>query len=146
MRRVFVDSSVLFAAAYSNRGYARDLIILGIREQVKLIISSLVIEETSRNLAEIAPELVPDLERIFVSVAFEMVNPSKEAVVSAAGLVALKDAPILAAARLAKVDILVTLDKRHLLDRPQLEEFSGARILKPKQAYEWILTSIRGDE
>jgi predicted nucleic acid-binding protein len=146
MRRIFLDSSVLFAGAYSNKGYARDLIVLGIREQVNLCISSLVIEETRRNLAYIAPEIVLDLERIFELVAFEVINPSKNAVISATGLVALKDAPILAAARLAKVDILVTLDKRHLLDRPELEVFIGARILRPKQSYEWILSVDIGGE
>lgn len=59
MKRLFIDSSVLFTAAYSEKGYARDLILAGIR---------------------------------------------------------------LAAARLANVGALVTLDKRHLLGRPELEK------------------------
>jgi len=139
MKQVFIDSSVLFAAAYSDKGYARDLIIIGIREQAHLVISSLVMQETRRNLADFAPETLPALERIYELVGFEVVNPSKQAVLEAAKLVALKDAPILAAAKSAKVDILATLDKRHLLDRPELESFIAARILRPKEAYKWIV-------
>jgi len=139
MKRVFIDSSVLFAAAYSEKGFARDLIITGIREQAHLVISSLVMEETRRNLADFAPETLPALERIFELASFEVVNPSKQGVLEAAKWVALKDAPILAAAKSAKVDILATLDKRHLLDRPELESFIAARILRPKEAYEWIM-------
>ena len=139
MRRVFVDSSVLFSAVYSDRGFARDLVMLGVRERVRLVISSLVKEETKRNLAGFAPEALPFLEHIFEWAPFEIVDPSKAAVLEAAGLVALKDAPILAAGRAAHVDALVTLDKRHLLDRPELENYIAARIIRPKDACEWIL-------
>jgi predicted nucleic acid-binding protein len=82
---------------------------------------------------------LPALERIFGLVGFDVVTPSKQVVLEAAKLVALKDAPILAAAKFAKVDILATLDKRHLLDRPELESFIASRILRPKEAYEWIV-------
>jgi predicted nucleic acid-binding protein len=139
MKQVFIDSRVLFAAAYSDKGFARDLIITGIREQAHLVISALVMDETRRNLADFAPETLPALERIFELASFEVVNPSKPGVLEAAKWVALKDAPILAAAKSAKVDVLATLDKRHLLDRPELERFIAARILRPKEAYEWIL-------
>ena len=139
MKQVFIDSSVLFAAVYSSRGYARDLLILGVREQTLLIISSLVKEETTRNLASFAPETIALLEHIFEWVPFEIVDPSRDAIIEAANLVALKDAPILAAAKAAKAGALVTLDKRHLLDRPELEGFIAAQILRPKEACEWIL-------
>jgi predicted nucleic acid-binding protein len=140
MKRVFIDSSVMFAAMYSDKGYAHDLIMMGVREQLQLVISSLVMEETHRNLAGFAPETLPVLERIFALALFDIVNPPKDVVIEAAGLVALKDAPILAAAKIARVSILITLDKRHLLDRPELEKFITAKILRPKEAYEWVLS------
>ena len=74
MKRVFIDSSVLFAAAYSNKGYARDLILLGIQKKLQLVISTLVIEETRRNLADFAPETIPALEEIFDSISITEVN------------------------------------------------------------------------
>ncbi|MEW5873375.1 MAG: hypothetical protein AB1894_29210 [Chloroflexota bacterium] len=139
MKRVFIDSSALFSAVYSSRGYARDLLLLGVREQTLLIISSLVKEETTRNLAGFAPETTTLLEHIFEWVPFEVVDPPRHAIIEAANLVALKDAPILAAAKAASVNALVTLDQRHLLDRPELEVFIAAQILRPKEACEWIL-------
>lgn len=140
MKRVFIDSSVLFSAVYSSCGYARDLLLLGVREQTILIISSLVKEETKRNLAGFAPETLPMLEKIFEWIPFEIINPSKSAVTEAADVVALKDAPILAAAKAASVGALVSLDKRDLLDKPELEVFISAKIFRPKEAYEWILS------
>ncbi len=57
--KVFVDSSVLMAAAISGTGAARDLILAGLRGQFTLQISSLVLEETERNLADKAPAALP---------------------------------------------------------------------------------------
>jgi len=140
MKRVFIDSSVLFAAAYSNKGYARDLILLGIQKKLQLVISTLVIEETRRNLADFAPETIPALEEIFELIPFEIADPTIEEVLEAANQVVIKDAPILASAKLGHVDILATLDKRHFLDHPELEEFLAGKILKPIDAYKLILT------
>jgi hypothetical protein len=53
---------------------------------------------------------------------------------AAAERVALKDAPIEAAACKAKVDLLVTLDKKHLLGKPALAKYVGAEIVAPKEA------------
>ncbi|MDD2695891.1 MAG: hypothetical protein PHD58_08195, partial [Anaerolineales bacterium] len=55
-------------------------------------------------------------------------------VLSAAKQVALKDAPIVAAAKKGEVDLLVTLDKKHLLEKPALAKFVGAEIVTPKEA------------
>jgi len=56
MQRLFVDSSVLFAAAYSRTGHARDLILMAVRGEITLVVSHLVLDETRRNLTESAPE------------------------------------------------------------------------------------------
>jgi hypothetical protein len=56
--KVFIDSSVLFAAAYSARGSARDLLIAPMQGHLSLVISSLALEETERSLAQSAPNLV----------------------------------------------------------------------------------------
>jgi predicted nucleic acid-binding protein len=138
MLRVFVDSSVLFSAAYSNKGHARDLILMAARDEIRLVISPLVIEETRRNLADFAPEVLPALEQVFDSIDFETFNPTRDEVVEAAKLVAFKDAPILAAVLLSRVDIFVTLDQKHLLDKPELERFAKCPILRPIDTYRRI--------
>jgi AbrB family looped-hinge helix DNA binding protein len=55
-KSVFLDSSVLYAAAFSPTGPARRLILKGFAGHITLSISDLVIAETQRNLAKNVPE------------------------------------------------------------------------------------------
>ncbi len=134
MSRVFLDSSVLFSAAYSRHGHAYDLLLMGVRGEITLLASQLVLNETRRNLADHAPDKLDLLNLALEQIPFELVRPTRREVAAAAKRVALKDAPIVAAARKAKVDFLVTLDKKHLLGRPALEAFARAAIVTPKDA------------
>ena len=52
MKRFFIDSSVLFSAAYSPRGNARNIILVAVRNELTAVISKLVIDETTRNMIE----------------------------------------------------------------------------------------------
>jgi predicted nucleic acid-binding protein len=99
MKRLFLDSSVLFSAAYSSRGHARDLILMGIRREIVIVISRLVIDETRMNLGEKAPDKLYLLDTIVENVPFEVVRPTKREVIASMRKVELKDAPIIAAAR-----------------------------------------------
>lgn len=141
MKRLFIDSSVLFAAAYSRTGHARDLILMAVRGEILLVISQLVLEETRRNLAESAPEHLAILDYVTAGIPFELVRPTKREVMGAAKRIVLKDAPILAGARKAGVDYLVTLDKKHLLGKPELAEYVRAPILTPQEAFERLTQS-----
>ena len=144
MKRLFIDSSGLFSAAYSARGHARDLIIMAGREEVILVVSPLVLEETRRNLEESAPETVPLFDLLVQTIPFEIVQPTKEEVLDAARVVVLKDAPIVAAAKSSRADLLVTLDRKHLLDKPLIIQYLGFEILTPKKAYErWSHTRFQ---
>lgn len=134
MKRIFLDSSVLFSAAYSHRGHSRDLILMAIREEIIVVSSQMVIDETRHNLAEDAPDKLLFLEYVVENIPFVFVEPTKREVLSAAKQVALKDAPIVAAAKKGEVDLLVTLDKKHLLEKPALAKFVGAEIVTPKEA------------
>ncbi|MCL4490021.1 MAG: PIN domain-containing protein [Chloroflexi bacterium] len=140
MTRVFLDSSVLFSAAYSIHGHAHDLIMLGIREEITIVTSQMVFDETQRNLFESAPEKLTAFDLIIANVHFEFVRPLKRDVLAATKHVALKDAPIVAAARKAKVEFLVTLDKKHLLNRPDLARYVRAAIVTPKEAIERLVS------
>jgi predicted nucleic acid-binding protein len=138
MIRLFIDSSVLFSAAYSSRGHSRDLLMMAAREEVILVISPLVVNETRRNLSESAPAIVHLFDLIIKTIPFEFVQPTKEEVLDAAKYAVLKDAPILAAARIAQIEMLVTLDKKHLLGKPELETYLGKRIVAPKEAVTYL--------
>lgn len=130
--KVFVDTSVLFAATYSATGYARDLIRLGLQGKVILVISDDVLEEVKRNLADKAPGKLGVFTSQIEGAIFEVVgDPTRDEVLAAATYTVLKDAPIVAAAIKAQVDYLVTYDHKHLLDRPEVAEKSGLRIVTP---------------
>ena len=139
MIRIFVDSSVLFAAAYSSRGFSRDIILKGVKEDIKLVVSKLVFAEVALNLEKDAKDKLYLLEFIKEFVPFEFVRATKKDVLSAAKYVELKDAPIVAAAKKAGVDLLVTLDRKHLLGKPEISKFIKAQIVTPKEAVEIIL-------
>lgn len=134
MMRIFMDSSVIFSAAYSPRGHSRDLLRAAMRGEIELVMSPTVLEETRRNLAESAPRATPYLEFVLANLAIEVVRPTKKDVMAAAEHTAMKDAPIAAAAKRAGVEMLVTLDKKHLLGKPDLARFIGANIVTPKEA------------
>ena len=134
MTRLFFDSSALFAGVHSIRGHAHDLLRLASRGVITLVVSQYVLKETRRNLAASVPESLIFLDLIVKNVPFELIQPSKRNVLAAARYVALKDAPIVAAARKAGVDFLVTLDKKRLLGKPDLAKYVRAEIITPKEA------------
>ena len=138
MIRAFIDASVLFAASLSPTGASREIIRQAVRGKVTLVASKLVYEEAERNLADQAPEALPAFHQFLGTVPFEMVRPSKRQVLQAAQYSALKDAPIVAAAKRAQVDYLVSLDRRHLVGVPEVAQRSGLKIVLPSELLEKI--------
>ena len=134
MVRIFLDASVIFSGCYSTRGFSHDLILMAVRGDYDLVCSELVVEEARRNLARTSEEYVLFLDFVLVNIPIEYVRPTKRQVVAAASHVAQKDAPIVAAAKRAKVDFLVSLDKKHLLGKPELAEYTEVEVVTPKVA------------
>ena len=112
---VFVDSSVLFAAALSASGSARDLIVQATHGRIALFVSLLVWQETQRNLAAKAPRGLPFFQAVQAAAMAQVVNPPTSLVQRVARVVAVKDAPIVAGAITAKATYLATYDRKHLL-------------------------------
>ncbi len=131
--RIFIDSSVLFAAALSARGPARELFTQFAIGRCHLLITDLVLEETRRNLAKKGPLSLPALEEFLSSSGLETLrDPPIDRVVEVAGLVELKDAPIVAGALQAKAAFLATHDARHLLQKAeQIRATFGLEVLSP---------------
>lgn len=142
MKRCFVDSSVLYSAFYSTRGHSHDLLQMAARAEVQLVVSEYVTEETRRNISYNIPEQAWYFDVVLARVPLEYVQPSVRAVQRAAELVVLKDAPIIAAARQAGVDFLVTLDKKHLLGKPKLADYARTAIVTPREAIEQLTRPI----
>lgn len=139
MNRVFVDASVLFAAADSPSGGSREIIRRGLQRELVLVISDFAIEEARRNLTAKRPDAVPALESVLEAVPFTIVDATTRQVRAAAAYTELKDAPIVAAAKRARVQYLVSLDRKHLVGNATIEQRSGLRIVLPKT----LLTALR---
>jgi predicted nucleic acid-binding protein len=140
-RRIFLDSSVLYAAAFSATGPARRLILKGLQGSVTLCISDLVLEETKRNLTKNAPAALPYFTIIVELLSPQTSRPTKAEVLRAAQLVHLKDAPIVAAAAKAKADYLATHDVKHLINHAQaIAAAYGITVLTPAEVLR-ILTN-----
>jgi len=138
MPRIFIDSSVLFSAANSSKGHSRDLFLMGATGEIKIIISNFVLQETVRNLSSLKKPSLEELDQIVQNANIELVDATKQSVLDAAKLIVLKDAPIIAAAKTAKVNMLVSLDKKHILGRADLEAYINASIVTPLIAYQTI--------
>lgn len=126
VRIVFIDSSVLFTAVNSPSGGSARLFSL---KGFKLITSKLVLAEVERNVRKKLHSY--HLERFFLLVEkLDVVSqiPSPKDITGAREIIVEKDAGILAEVKKARVDYLVTLDKKHFFT-PQVEKF-----LKPKKA------------
>ena len=135
MQRIFIDSSVLFTAANSAKGHSHDLMLISAAGKLTLVLSDFVLEETRRNLALTQPGLTV-LERIIREARIEIVSVTRKQVLDAMDWIVPKDAPILAATKAAQVDMLVSLDKKHILDHPKLETYINAPILTPAEAFQ----------
>jgi predicted nucleic acid-binding protein len=133
-RRIFLDSNVLYAAAFSATGPARRLILKGIEGNVALAISDLVLEETKRNLTKSAPEALPYFSLIAGLLSTQATRPNKAEVFRAAKIVHLKGAPIVAAAARVKAEYLATHDVKHLLNyATAIAKAYGITVLTPAE-------------
>jgi predicted nucleic acid-binding protein len=129
--RLFLDSSILFSACYSSTGGARELIRLAIKGKVELFVSDYVFAETEMNLADTASRGMPAFLYLKKRDFWNVVNATNAQVAAATGAVTDKyDAPIIAAAKAAGVDTLLSFDRKHLHTRA-VEKFIDAPVLLP---------------
>jgi len=125
MKKVFVDSSVLFTAVNSPTGGSAKLFTL---TSVQLVTSTLVLTEVERNVRKKLHDyhlsrffmLVTQLKIITQKPKIPLIKKAQKAIVE-------KDAVILAEAKQAKADILVTLDRKHFFTE------SARNFLRPKK-------------
>lgn len=127
------DSTVLFSACRSATGASREIIARGLRGEIALFLSDLVIEEAERNLAAKAPAALLAFYIIRNALGQHPIVAPPPLVLRAASVVALKDAPIVAATAHANAAFLVTFDRRHLLAQKEAirVEF-GIEVLLPE--------------
>lgn len=117
MKRVFLDATCWVAAAGSEAGGSSAIILLAQAFLLVLVTSQAVLQEAERNIQNKMEAsavqrfyLLLDMTEIEIC---EPTTPDEE--LQWAALTVGKDRHVLAAASKAKADVLVTLDRKHLL-------------------------------
>jgi predicted nucleic acid-binding protein len=111
--RLFLDANILFSAAYRDANPALLLFELAAAGRCRLVTSRFAWDEAHRNISVKYPQRTSALDGLKGHLEYAPV-PDAPAILSATnqGLPD-KDAPILAAASAAQVDILITGDRTH---------------------------------
>lgn len=143
--RIFLDSSALIAGLASPAGASNVILCLAEAELVTLVLSEQVLVETERSLQNKIPAAVAEYRRLLSVCPLDVVaGPSEAEVLAATEIIHPKDAPILAAAMHCQVDYLVTLDRKHFLDDPEVTRRSGLRIGTPGDLLMWAREWFEG--
>lgn len=137
---IFLDSSALIAGVLSATGAAHALLMFGEDESILLTVSEWVVIESEEALSRKSPKNIKALRNSLVASKFQVVpDPSNKEI--QANLYLMDDpddVPILLAAINAKVDYLVTHDRKHSLDDSKVAERSGLKIGTPGDVLAWI--------
>lgn len=145
---LFLDSSALFAGVVSADGAARALLLLGEARLVTVTVSEQVVAETERAVARKVPRALAYYRETLRSSGLRIVrDPSPEEVEAHRDVIAHRvDVPIVVAAMEAKVDYLVSFNRRHFIDDPGVAAQSGLRIGTPGEALAWVRNRLSGEE
>jgi len=141
---IFLDSSALIAGIISETGAAHVLLQLGETEDIVLIISEVVVNETNRSIARKSPENLDDVQEEIVRARIQIIAdpPDEEIQANLYLMDDPNDVPILLAAIKAKVDYLATHDRKHFIDDPKVAEKSGLKIGTPGDVLAWIRENL----
>jgi putative PIN family toxin of toxin-antitoxin system len=132
-RRVFLDTSALIAGLISSTGAAREVLRLGEAGVIRLVVSEWVVVELDRILSAKFSSYLQEIRHFLKDIHLEAVDdPPVARVKRFRGIIEDDDAPILAAAVEARVDALVTWDKRDFL-KAKVKESVGFPILTPAE-------------
>jgi predicted nucleic acid-binding protein len=137
---LFFDSSALFAGIISADGASRALLVLAEGDLIAVTVSEQVLTETERALARKVPRALPTFREALRSTGLRIVrNPSPKAVAAHGDIIVhAEDVPIIVAAKQSRVDYLVTLNRRHFIDDPDVAIRAGLRIGLPGDALAWV--------
>ncbi|WP_376793437.1 putative toxin-antitoxin system toxin component, PIN family [Thermoflexus sp.] len=138
LAKVFLDTSVIFAAILSPQGGARMVLRLGEIGYLRLLAGPQVLRECEEVVRRKAPDSLPDLALLLDTARLEVTGEaSPEALEQAQRWLSYPpDARILAEALEAGADWLVTHDARHFLAVPP--DVLPLRIGTPGDLLAWI--------
>lgn len=133
MPKVFLDTSIFLASLRSPSGGSSEVLRYAVVGAVEAFLSKDVIDEVARHVHEVEPTLRSLLLLNLAAIPLGVISVTPEEVAWAATFTHAKDSFIVAAAHKAGVDYLVTLDKRHLLDKKaDIEPHVGFQLVRPE--------------
>jgi predicted nucleic acid-binding protein len=137
---LFFDSSALFAGIVSASGASRALLLLAEAGQVSITVSEQVVAETERVVARKIPRALSNYREALRATGLRIVgDPSPKEIEVHKDIISHQaDVPIVVAAMQVQADYLVTLNRRHFVDDPNVGARSGLRIGPPGDALAWV--------
>lgn len=129
--RIFLDASVLVAAALSPKGGSFRVISESSLRGFTPFISPYAYREAEAALEDKYQKYLPEFYHLTASVSLAADDEKRE-IKQFLSILDKKDAPIFAAALKANTDVLLTLDRKHFLKNLKLKErFSRPEIMTP---------------
>jgi predicted nucleic acid-binding protein len=130
--RIFLDTSVIIAGVGSRVGASHAILALAELGLLVPVACPYVLDEAERNIQRKTPEALPRYRDVQANITWELhPDPSPEQVRPWLDVIVAKDAPVLAAAVIAKPNWLVTLDTRDFVEPMQVAARSGLHIGTP---------------
>lgn len=131
---VFLDSSVIVSSLISSTGGSNKIIQSGKSSAIKLITSQYVVEEVTKHLPKI------NLSKSTLSSLIQtrdidvLPNPPQKVISKFTSITPdPKDEPILASAVLSGANVLVSLDKKHILIPKVRKHLKPIKVYNPQQ-------------
>ena len=144
IRRVFLDTSAVFAGIWSAEGGGRALLKLGEARQLQLLVSKEVLTECEGALRKKLPEQLGNLALILDASGVQILgSPNEPARAKCRQVLNYEnDVLVIAAAWEAKVDYFVTLDRQHFLDNAALHSAVPFAVGTPGDCIQWLRTAL----
>ena len=130
--RIFLDANVIFSGLYSPSGPCAEILRAHISGDLQAVVCLQVLEEVIRTLQRKQNRLLGLFYVMLEQNPFEIQpDPAPTAVERFAAFISPADAPILAAAVAAGVDVLITGNTRHFT--AEVAALAGLRIVTPAE-------------
>lgn len=136
---VFLDTSVVLSGLASPTGGSAKLLQVGRKKPLQLVTTEKVIHETVKHLDKLT---IPpkNLHQLISSRTLRLTKTPKPELI--ANFTQVTDDPddchILAGAVACAADILVSLDKKHLITPKVKQALKPIKVMTPKQFWHWI--------
>ena len=139
--RIFADANVLIAGADSRSGASRAVLLIAEIGLFTLVVSRQVLDEAERNIRAKLPRALPNFAEQMAYINLEILDdPTLEESARWEAIIEAKDAPILAAAVMANVDRILSLNAKDFTS--EVAEKCGIPIQTPAQFIEDIRNII----